>query len=355
MRPTFFHRGFRRWFFALTAASALVIAAGGAQGTDADGDEIPDEFEAATERNVAVATYPHVAPYGVSITSQSVGAPVDDKFRLRYEAGGFDVDYLPDAASGRVASSFNLEVGAVVEWIDGIPMGVVDDGEVTRVLPLGSDQFGAIPVVWKNWSDVDGGSVDEFTIRSTNAEITLVLVIAQRFYRVSGDKVLTPMEAKLEIHLNHSMTNTNARAGLELFVETDDDMAFGNVPWDVVQQYSVDESWINVTGGGDTPATVFFSWSNEATVDGAAGAVQKTPPEGSSGSYRMLVLYPQSPTARPAVVHVASLGVVSAAFADLIRPATLPGDAVVFGASLVGVAAVVGGTMVLAKRSRRKD
>ncbi|HKZ90116.1 MAG TPA: hypothetical protein VJ300_07665 [Thermoplasmata archaeon] len=358
MRLRFLRLRVRPWLFAVTAASALVFASGTAIAGDSDGDEIPDEIEDATARTLDIVTFPKPPspPFSLSVTSQSVGAEVDDKFRVRYEEGEFDVEYYPVASSGRVAARYSLEIMNLVEWRDSVQNGAVDPGEVTPVLTLGSGGFGARPVEGWNASSADGGNVAGFRIRSNDGGVTLTLVVAQRFLRVAQDKILTPMEVKLDLWANHTLSSTEARVGLELAVDTDDNMIFGGLPWDVRNRFSVDESWINVTGGpAGTPSTVFFSWANEATVNGTQGLTNMTVPEGAQGPYRMYMMYPAGLTREQTVYHVSTLGVVSQAFKDLIRPPVPLGDAVVFVSSFVAVATIVGASMILAKRRRRKD
>ena len=358
LRLRFLRLRVRPWLFAVTAASALVFASGAAIAGDADGDDIPDEIEDATERTLDIVTFPKPTPFGLSVASQSVGAEVDDKFRVRYEEGEFELEYYPIASSGRVAVSYSLEILNLVEWRDSVPYGVVDAGEVIPVVPLGSSGFGTRPVEGWTASSADGGNVAGFRIRSNDGGVVLALVVAQRFLRVSENKILTPMEVKVDIWANHTLSSAEARVGLELelAVDMDDTMTFGGLPWDVRNKFSVDESWINVTGGpAGTPSTVFFSWANETTVNGTRGAANMTLPEGAPGPYRMYMMYPAGPTTQQSVHHVSTLGVVSEAFKDLIRPPVPLGDAVVFASSFAAVAAIVGASMILAKRRRRQD
>lgn len=343
----------RSWFFVVTAASALAIASSAVAFHDADGDGILDEIEEATERSVDTVTFPKPTPFGLSITSQSSGADVDDKFHLYFHDGRFQVEYFPNASSDQVAAEFWLELVSLVEWTDTNGNGTVDDGEVLSVLPLGSDGFGTTPVNVSEWRSLDGGKMSAFDIRSNGGELHLRLTIAQRFLRVSEGKILTPMEGQLDIRVNHTVRSPAARVGLELEIETDERMAFGTDPWDETNRYSADESWISVTGGpAASPSTVFFSWSNRAAVDGVSGRVLMTDPQGSSGSYRMYAIYPAG--ASQSVVHVSTLGVVSEAFQDLIQPVQSLGDPIVFTSSLVAVAAIVSATMILARRRRRR-
>ncbi len=345
------------WVFALTAASALVIASSMARAEDWDGDFVPDHLEEAAERNVAVATSPRVAPTAVSITSQSVGAAVNDRFRIRYSEGEFEVDYFPDTSSvPRV--SYSLELRSLVEWVDGGD-GVFEESEITWSLPLGSDAFRTVPVAHTNATSTDGGNLDRFAIRSDGGEITLVLTIAQRFLRLSPERILTPMEAKLDLYMNRTLHCAASRVAIELELETRHEMRFGTRSWDVTHNFSKDESWVNVTSGTyPEAATAFFSWSDYAEVDGIRGRVAATPPVGSGDTYTMYLIYPAGPRSdRVAVSHDPALGVVSAAYEGILRlPEVRPfqGDPPVYAISLVGMAVLVGGTMVLARRRRYK-
>ncbi len=116
---------------------------------------------------------------------------------------------------------------------------------------------------------------------------------------------------------------------------------------------------MNVTSGTyPEAATAFFSWSDYAEVDGIRGRVAATPPVGSGDTYTMYLIYPAGPRSdRVAVSHDPALGVVSAAYEGILRlPEVRPfqGDPPVYAISLVGMAVLVGGTMVLARRRRYK-
>src|SRR3989304_3831442 len=83
---------------AMAPASFLVLAASVARadGGDADGDLVPDDIEDRTERTVDGGGLPAIAPRNLFLSSNSVGAPADDRFRLTHEQGAFDLTYFPE-------------------------------------------------------------------------------------------------------------------------------------------------------------------------------------------------------------------------------------------------------------------
>lgn len=343
---------FRRWFFALTAASALVLASGLAQAAgDADGDGVPDEVEAATERNVAVAV-PATSPHSLSISSQSIGAETDDRFHLSYEAGTFEVEYFPDAATSQAASAYSLEFSSLVDWIDVDGDSQVAPSEIVVLRPLGKDRFGEVPIISVDEPSEDGGVINRFTIQSNFGEITFALTIARRFLRIPGEKILTPMEAKLDVLLAPGEVRVGALIGFQLRVRAQGAMNFGDVPWDVRHAFSTDESWISVTGVASN-ATVFFSWANATEVDGFSGEAIATPPAPDADNYTMYMFYPVRGSFPPLIQHTASLGVVSLAFLEALRPEAILGDPMLFALSIAAVAALVAVSMYVARRRRQ--
>jgi len=349
---------FGRWFFAFTAASALVLASGHGAASDDDLDGIDDALELATARIVEVRNTPAASPTYLRVSSNSVGSPTNDWFQLDYEEGRFDVEYVRGSEGSLARSSFRLGLKAVVEWRDTNGNGSIERSEILETAALGPDAFGAIPIEHTWAENADGGAVHTIGISSNLNELSMVLTVAQRFYRISPERILTPMEIKIDMSVNWTLRNLGARVGIELWLETDYAPEYEEESWADRNNFSTDESAVNITSGsGADRAAVFFSWSKTATVGGRSGSVSIAGLDVAfeSDAYDLILAYPQgeSPTAAE-VQHGAGFGVVSAAYGSVLDPPPPPlsADALLFATSVAGVAALVAATMVAAKRRR---
>jgi hypothetical protein len=358
MQPHFRRVG--RWFLALSAASALVVASTVAQADDGDGDTIDEEIEDQAERAVGFHGAPAVDPLKMWVVSQSIDAPVRDWFKVSFDSGEFSVVYTQEAPF--LATSFDLELEELIEWDDRDNDGRYDPAtESLSKKSLGSSAFGGALVTHNERWSAASGAMHTIRVASVDNEIELELLITQRFYLLPGGRILTPMEMKLNLTVNHVLTTPGAGVAFRLQMDTDHVALYEPWSWDAVHGFSQDESWVNVTGGSSAkPATVFFSWSNNATVDGATKRVHAWGPDGTvtSGSYDVYLAYPAGlDPSRITVRHDSTLGVVSAAFESVLLPPPpfrpFAGDPVLYGSSVATIAAIVAATMILAKRRRR--
>lgn len=362
------------WVLAFSAAFVLVVAstATRADGADRDGDGVPDNIEFATQRNVVFAPdFNNGQPHSFSISSRSVGASPDDLFRVSYEAGQFNLEYVRNFANGVVTDEYSLEFRGIIEWVDQNGDGQLQTDEIVGYTPLSELAFENSTVIQTNYTNADGGRVDTFTIRSNDASIALVLTIAQRFMRLSEDRVLTPMEVALDLSIDHTFANPaefqGARLGLDLRLSTEGTMSSTADSWDSKNGFSKDESGVEVTAVlNSDKSSAFFSWSDEANVDGIPGdvkvtAVEVTEPGSPENEYDLYIAYPAGPNpARVSIVHDPTLGVVSRAYEDVVNAINsqkqpIQSDLTLYGVSLAAMAALVVGTVVLARRWRRRE
>src|SRR2546427_487745 len=194
---------------------------------------------------------------------------------------------------------------------------------------------------------------DEFDISSRLASAPY----EDRFMRV-GNRVLTPMEVKLDLTVNRVFVATNANLGLDLGIGTGDRWAYADRSWDDLNGFAPDDAAINVTGrSANSPARVFFSWSKSAFADGRQIPVTfSSAADGNPNRSELYLAYPMG-ASQPSVklVHDPVLGVDSAAYEGIIsRQPPLQGDALVYGVSLAAMAVLIAVTIVLANRRRKK-
>ena len=337
--------------FAASASLALILASSVAvaQSGDSDGDGVPDDIENATQRNVVAVA----AGDEFDISSRLASAPYEDHFEVFYKAGNFSVTY---ERVGGGESSYTLELRNLVEWIDN-GSHTFGRNEIVIESPLGSGAFSGMPVTKFRADNADGGVVNMFVVRSRTGEVTLNVTVAERFMRL-GDRILTPMEVKLDLVVNRVFVAANASLGLDWRITTDDGWEFTDRSWDENNGFARDDMAINVTGGPQTnSATVFFSWAKSAVADGQSvpvtflNAGNVTP-----NASELYLAYPLGAgRASVKLVHDPVLGVDSAAYKGIIsRQPPLQGDALVYGISLAAMAVLIGVTIVLANRRRKK-
>ena len=364
MRPRrhAFHRSVLVATLAATAALVLSSAVSTAQGLDLDGDRVPDDIEDVTMREVDWDLF---EPDIFVVASRSLGAPADDRFKVAYEDGVFEVSYFREVPGGPTGV-YTLEVPRIFEWRDFDVDEEIEDEEIVAEWAMGTSAFANGTLTHASWDSDDGGHVYVFRVRVSlgpQTEATFVLTVAQRFLRVDAARTLTPMEAKLDVLLNHTPAypGSGSRIGLEFRIESEGsyDVEYQEESWNAARGFSEDESWVNVTNG-PMQSTMFFSWANRASVNGVPGdvTVSTTPGEGSGErSLGVRIAFPRSDETSVRILHDPALGVVSAAYEGiLLKPAepTLEGDVFLYGASLAGMAAVVAASVVLANRRHQR-
>src|SRR6266581_488108 len=337
---------------ALLIGSTLVVLTLRPAVVDSDGDGIPDSVEAATQRTVVAAT----AGDTFTIRSRLASAPYQDQFEVSYQAGTFFVTYERARGSD---SSYQLELRNLVEWVDRNRNNRIDPGETVGVgTTLGTSAFANAPVTKAQVESADGGHVTELSVRSTTVNMTLNVTVAERFIRLSNNRVLTPMEVKLDLTVNRVTVSPGASLGLDVRINTTKRLEYGNRSWDDVNEFAQGEAGINVTGGpAASPATVFFSWSKSAVADGLEIPVSYSNfSTGDLNSYEVYLAYPLTGARSPVtLVHDPVLGVDSAAYEGVVtRPPELQGDLVLYAGSLAAAVILVALTLVVADRRRKK-
>ena|GEM_PF-4250454 len=355
--------------FAFAASFVLVVASSvaRAQGDD-DRDGVIDEVEESTERSVVWAAVPEFEPSALSISSRSVSAPEDDLFRVTFEAGQFEVEYVRQLEEGHVTSAYRLALWRVLEWADQDGDGQFEPDEAV----FEDGPFPEARVNATSMRNPDGGQVSVFSIivgPTFRSQVIFTLTIAQRFMRLTSDRVLTPMELKLDIVVNHFFENPGSRLVLAFSLQThiENRIDLGTETWDAKHGFSKDESWVSVKGDISSESSgVFFSWKNYATTDGKAGAVPSVVIEGPAAGYEskpeeryftIYMVYPVGPDPnRVLVIHDPAVGVVSAAYEGIVSQPGEPrlqADIPLYALSLALMAILVAASVILVNRWRR--
>ncbi len=357
----------RSLLLTLSLATALTLASVSAVSTASHAASvIPAASTVPTDvrRNVTWYGVPFVAPRNLHIESQSVGAVTPDEYQISYADGNFTLVYQR-VAGGPIANQYTLSVRGLLEWNDTMSDGHVEDGSAVAYTELGPGAFGKNSIVHTAATAAGGVEVDSFLILSNKQDLAINLTIANGFVVLPSGQTLTPMEAKLSLEINHTMTTPGTRLALHLGLSTSQQARLENQSWDDLNEFSSDDSAVNITnheGGG--ASSTFFAWSNTSTVNGEVGRVAPSGllPNETTGDYDLYLSYPQPSTGdlHLQIVHDPTIGVVSGAYLAGLQPpheSPLPfrSDAVVYAVSLVAIAALVAGTALLVRRRARKQ
>lgn len=339
------------WCYALSTAAALVLAAGvvSSQGHDLDGDSVPDGLERATQR-VVVAV-----PAGDTLVIRSGlrSAPYEDEFEVSFSDGAFEVEYEGGPGTD---IEYELELATLMEWVDDNGNGRLDEGEVVESVPLGAAEFANVMITHTSVEDPDGGKVHRLSIPSVSGIVTLNLTVAERFMRLSDDRILAPMEVKLDISIDRPFIEPGANLAIGFRLETDADLEYSDRSWADLNGFAVGDAAMNMMRGPPgNPALVFFSWAKTASADGRPIAVAWSSSSGSEDDYILQLLYLSGGAAIGGLIHDPTLGVRSEAFEGVVnRPPPLQADYLLYGGTFAGMVALVAATIVLANRRRRK-
>ncbi len=310
-------------------------------------------------RNLVWYGVPSFAPKSLHIDSTSLNTSAQDEFQITYSGGNFTLVYQRQA-NGPITNQYTLSVEGLAEWNATSGDGQFDPESVVAYTPLGPGSFGRYAITNTAWTTANGVHVDAFTIVSNRGDISLNLTIADGFVALPTGETLTPMEAKLTLVINHDMTFSASRLSLQIGLATDQKISLENQSWDDQNDFSTDDRAVNVTNDGGAPSSAFFAWSNSASVNGQVGAVIPSGPTPNGtvpGMYDLYFSYPRPTTGglHLQIVHDPMIGVVSAAYLSGVPPPpSFQGDAIIYGVSLVGIAALVTGTAFVVNRRRRR-
>lgn len=341
--------------FAASVALLLTIPIGlaAANGADGDGDGVSDETESDTERIVV----PVVDADKLKVASSLFSEFVEDQFRVSYEAGKFEVWYRGTAGT---EVAYELEFRRLIEWVDSNQNGKIDDrSEIVYESDLGSAAFGGVPILASHRTNPDGGQLHTFIAPSTLGDVILTLSVGERFTRLSNQRILTPMELKIDVAVDRTFSSASVNLGIELRLETEGRVEFGQASWASLHGFASSEASLNITGGTqDHPAVAFFSWAKTALANGRAIPVNVTHTSVDERTNELYFAYPMVALGFPSriqLLHDPSIGVESPLV--IVNPAAPRGDVLLYVLSVAGVAAVVVSTVVVARwRSRnRKD
>jgi len=324
--------------FAFLAATALLVSPMlAAASGDSDGDGIPDDLEASTARNV----YVHESPTGFAIRSRSISAVPEDAVAIAFSDGRFTVEYFP-SSSGPATVSYQLEFRRILE--------VYRENGVWKEEDRSDLSWDYSSVRESEVRTTDGEHEVVYEVTSASGTVTVTVGSTNRFARVGGDRLLSPMEVTVDVVIQGwNYSRLDSRIALQVEINGTGMPRVDDTSDDETAGWASNEASVKVSSGGDS----LFSWDRTATVDGVSSPVDATPLEPSGGGREMNFVYGRGNV----IVHDAKVGAVSNAFWSIwSHPRT---TAPAFDATIyvlgIGVAAGLVGVTVFLRRRRRVE
>lgn len=293
-----------------------------ANDVDDDGDGVDDKIENAEERGLQI----EVSGSDAAVKSEFGNETMENEFEIVFstdEGIYLDLGYSSETSPTEYELEVEVRFLQLIEFIDQNEDGVISEGEdVNNTIDLADLEYSTPDVAPITSDDGEAGYRFESHLLG---ESFVFQIIADIFptYAVINDTTVNPMEMKITIIIDGFPYVQNG--SLALMVQATSEIG--------MEQESTDtETEIEVES--DT-ATGYFSWSDNATVDGVARPVSSMVTETEEGSL-IALCYPHGRS----IVHDPKLGVSLLPIArfPLITPEILLGTAI--AATAIAVAAI---------------
>lgn len=269
---------------------------------------------------------------GFEMVSESSGFKINDQFSLSFDEGTITASYIADPVASPVRDwQLELSLEMLIGFEDNMN-GIFDTGDT--VVWTEETEDWTFEVSSDDTPLPDGGNLTKVTAKSEDSVLTLEFVFTTS-PALAGDVPISPTEVKLNITIDLAdVEGTFDMVALVISAETDIESILELEDQDDFEELNLTQ---DALGG-------FFSWSNNATVDGLPATV------GSSWSEGDLTLaYPAGNT----IVHDPIIGVRSVApLSGLASTEEILGNPFVFAAGLAFASALVVGAVMVSRRKK---
>ncbi|MFX1477096.1 MAG: hypothetical protein ACFFCI_03090 [Promethearchaeota archaeon] len=274
-------------FFVGNLSFSIVIA------SDNDDDNIDDDFEELNKRNVNIKKLESdTAEIESTLRNGEDIDKIDFKFRNDGENGlSLEISYESDSSSG---SEFDIEFEIIfhelVEYIDIDDNKIYDSSIDQTIQNMTLDTF--LPIVYSYSSISSNTMLHYFQFTTSDNVFTAHIFIAEEF-TIINNTLINPTESKIAIEINNfNYINNSSRLALYTILKSDEDFEPEEETEDEDNGYSSNEKGI-ITSNIDY--TGFFSWQENATIDGVSRKVKRSEikvDEHNESEQQMYINYP---------------------------------------------------------------
>jgi len=323
----------------LTSASSLVAA------SDDDNDGIDDETEESHKRDISI----EIESNQVQIESSMRNGDQKDEIQLKltFESEGLSIEisYESEMSSENSTTELELEFKVtfrkLIEFVDVDDDGIYNSSNDDTIQEVPLDSFQ--PVIYKPINISDDTLLHYFIVNTTDGVFAAHIYLVEEFDIVNGT-FIKPTQTKIDIEIT-DFNYISGSSQLALYTKLESEL-----------EYEEDEHTENEEEGhasdekgviaSNTDYAGFFTWTENATIDGVSKKVLGSPIEVDDDDENEQKLYLNYPRGNH-IYHDPIMGVMEFPKASL----ELPIIAIVSIISVVGI----GGVLLVVMLRRRRN
>jgi hypothetical protein len=304
------------------------------ESSDSDNDSVSDDIEDEFERSVEVEAH----STEVGITSVQRNGEVKNGIEIEVTTeGGIEIEFTYKEEVNGVEQQVKpeIEFRDLIEFEDRNWNGGYDSSDnVISEYDLRDTEYDSIEYFTDKTLDNETQHV--FSMQTTDGIFKVVLHVVGSFAKFESG-ILTPTEVKIDIIVtDYPFVQENTKLALLTKVETEMETEFDDDTFDEEEDLAEDEDEIELKSGD---ISAYFSWANNATVDGVERPVVVTNTTDEDGDPILYFAYDNGES----IVHDPKIGVpyIGAIVPNGGTMAILPYLIALLVGSLVIVSAVI--------------
>ena len=240
---------------------------------DDDDDGVSDDEEKQNERNLSV----EVSDKEAQITSRHDYGDIQNEISVQMKAESdsltFEVSFDNESHIGETEIEFSVEFSNIIEYDDIHDDGFFNESIDSIVQEVELTDFDDIIYSLDN---ISNNLVHHLEIQTADSVFSASIYISSEF-SIVNDILISPTEMKIDIGIHgfsYDQLDTNLALQIELESEEEVDYEEEEETEDEEDGRASDEEGINIILGDYTG---FFTWIENATVDGVIEKVKTTP------------------------------------------------------------------------------
>ncbi|MFW9854976.1 MAG: hypothetical protein ACFFFG_07935 [Candidatus Thorarchaeota archaeon] len=252
---------------------------------DDDDDGVGDEFEDVNRRKITI----EYDEEKVNIESELKDGVQKDKIKMEFKISDFPefkLEYESRSGSGEVELQFFFRFLALIQFEDINGDGTLSTPGDQILTSLALDSMTFLPIQHANMSS-GNSTVEIFNTTTSDGLFSLQFYVSNEFTKIN-QAIISPTQVKIDIAINNfSFTKNTSFLALRTEFEADSEYDADESTEDEAEGRAFDEKELKVTLGGFSG---YFSWNENALVDGVKKPVNTTQDTGNQWLY---LVYPQ--------------------------------------------------------------